>query len=203
MASERRLTAFVGAVEHGNSMFLVTVDAKGAILDRRGADLTTELSTHPHHHEGSWAVGRYRDTPWAREISLPDAIELVERVRVAALEGASALVANLTEDIAARIRGIALRACPDLPPTVEACIRDHRAQTFADTVLYRNAMATAARESKWRVHWYDKDKVFEEAESILNRDVQQVLKDMGRVIGPPWQARHKLAAAAAISVSRK
>ena len=34
---------------------------------------------------------------------------------------------------------------------------------------------------------------------ILFRDIAPLLRDMGRAIGPPWQAAHKLAAAAAIA----
>ena len=55
--------AAVGVVEHGNSAVLVTVTAGGELLDRRRIDLTDGLPTHPHHHEGSWAVGRYASTP--------------------------------------------------------------------------------------------------------------------------------------------
>ena len=40
-------------------------------------DLTRGLPTHPYHHEGSWAVGRYANSAWAKKISLPDAIALV------------------------------------------------------------------------------------------------------------------------------
>src|SRR5579872_2053002 len=80
--------AVVGIAEHGNSAILVTLGHDGRLIDRRRVDLTRRLPTHPYHHEGSWAVGRYTDSPWAREISLPDAIALVERVREAALRGA-------------------------------------------------------------------------------------------------------------------
>ena len=84
----KQRTATVGVTEHGNSAVLVTVASDGKLLDRRRIDLTDgDLPTHPHHHEGSWAVGRYRNSPWAREISLPEVIELVERVRVSAARG--------------------------------------------------------------------------------------------------------------------
>lgn len=76
--------AAVGVAEHGNSAVLVTVASGGELLDRRRVDLTSGLPTHPYHHEGSWAVGRYLKSPWARAISLPDAVALVERVREAA-----------------------------------------------------------------------------------------------------------------------
>ena len=79
-------SATIGVTEHGNSAILVTLSDEGTVLDRRTIDLTGgDLPTHPYHHEGSWAVGRYRDSAWAREISLSEAIELVERVEAAAL----------------------------------------------------------------------------------------------------------------------
>src|SRR5882757_6916831 len=80
--------ATVGIAEHGNSAVLVTVAPGGELLDRRRIDLTHGLPTHPYHHEGSWAVGRYVNNSWARPISLADAIALVERVRESAAHGA-------------------------------------------------------------------------------------------------------------------
>src|SRR5215472_12932606 len=80
--------AAVGVVEHGNSAVLVTLAPGGEFLDRRRIDLTRGLPTHPYHHEGSWAVGRYLNSSWARAISLPDAVALVARVRQAAARGA-------------------------------------------------------------------------------------------------------------------
>ena len=59
--------ATVGVAEHGNSAVLVTIAPGGELLDRRRIDLTDRgLPTHPHHHEGSWAVGRYLNGPGAR-----------------------------------------------------------------------------------------------------------------------------------------
>ncbi len=60
-------TAIVGVTEHGNSAVLVTIASKDVqLLDRRRIDLTSGLPTHPYHHEGAWAVGRYLNSPWAR-----------------------------------------------------------------------------------------------------------------------------------------
>jgi len=56
-----------------------------------------------------------------------------------------------------------------------------------------------ARSRGWSVRWYDRERVFEEAAKALGEDVEAVLRAMGRAIGPPWQARHKLAAAAALA----
>lgn len=197
--------ATVGVAEHGNSAVLVTVGAGDALLDRRSIRLTDRgLSTHPHHHEGSWAVGRYLTIPGARTLSLSQAVALVERVRASAARGArdglEALAAAVPEPIAT----IAIRVCPRLPPTTEERIVDNRAQTVADSVMYREALASAAEARGWSVHWYDRDRVFLEAAAALGRgDIDAVLYAMGRSVGPPWQATHKRAAAAALAASTR
>ena len=194
------MNATVGAVEHGNSMVLVTVSPDGDVLDRRRVDLTEGLPTHPHHHEGSWAVGRYRNSAWAREITLAEALALVEQVRQAAARGARDCLDGLASTVAVRIDGVAIRACPELPPTVEERIRDNRAQTVADTVMYRQALANAAEARGWRVGWYDRTDVLERAAAALgSADIDACLKAMGRSVGAPWRADHKLAAAAALA----
>jgi hypothetical protein len=195
--------AFAGVAENGNSAVLVTVTAEGELLDRREIDLTGPgLPTHPHHHQGSWAVGRYLNTPGAHALPLADAVALVERVRAAAARGAREHLHALARALAVPIAAVALRACPPLPPTIEACIRDNRAQTYADSVMYRQALARAAEARGWSVRWYDRERVFREAAAaVRRRDIEAVLRAMGRAAGPPWQARHKLAAAAALAAS--
>lgn len=205
MARERtERTAAVGVTEHGNSVVLVTVAPDGELLDRRRIDLTdSELPTHPHHHEGSWAVGRYQDSPWAREISLAEAIELVERVRESAVRGARESLEALAAAVPIPITKVAIRVCPKLPPTTEERIADNRAQTVADSVMYREALATAAEARGWSVCWYDRERVFRDAATVLGcKDIDALLSAMGRSVGPPWQAKHKLAAAAALAASR-
>lgn len=196
--------AIVGVAEHSNSAILVTVAPGGECLDRRHIDLTDRgLPTHPHHHEGSWAVGRYLSTPGARTLSLADAVALVERVRGSAARGAREHLEALAAAVPMPIASIAIRVCPPLPPTTEQRIADNRAQTFADSVMYREALATAAAARGWSVHWYDRERVFRDAATALGgKDVDAVLSAMGKAMGPPWQAAHKLAAAAALAVTQ-
>ena len=148
--------ATVGVAEHGNSAVLVTLAPAGELLDRRDIELTERgLATHPHHHEGSWAVGRYLNTPGARALTLSEAVALVDRVRASAGRGARESL---------------------------------------------EALATAAEARGWSVHWYDRESVFREATAALGGDdIHAFLSAMGRAIGPPWRARHKLAAAAALA----
>ncbi|HXR92711.1 MAG TPA: hypothetical protein VN750_20790 [Steroidobacteraceae bacterium] len=197
------LGAVVGVAEHGNSAVLITLTPDGELLDRRRIDLTTGLPTHPYHHEGSWAIGRYLNS-WSREISLPEAVALVERVREAAAHGARASLEALSRELSVPITGIAVRVCPELPPTTEGRIIDTRAASVADSVMYREALATAGAARGWSVYWYDRDRVFREAAAALSgKDVDGFLQAMGRSLGPPWQAKHKLAAAAALAAAAR
>jgi hypothetical protein len=197
-----RRAATVGVAEHGNSAVLITVAPGGELLDRRRIDLTRGLPTHPYHHEGSWAVGRYVNSSWARAISLGDAVALVERVRDSAARGARESLAALAAAVPVPIASIAIRVCPKLPPTTEERIKDTRAANVADSVMYREALATAAEARGWFVHWYDRERVFRDAAAALGgKDVDAFLRTMGRSIGPPWQAKHKLAAAAALAAT--
>ena len=196
--------AAVGVAEHGNSAVLVTIAPDGQLLDRRRIDLTRGLPTHPYHHEGSWAVGRYIDSPWARTISLADAVALVERVRESAARGARESLEVLSVAVSMPVASIAIRVCPRLPATTEERIIDTRAANVADSVMYREALATAAAARGWSVHWYDRERVFQDAASALGgQEVAAFLRAMGRAVGPPWQAKHKLAAAAALAAGAR
>ena len=66
--------------------------------------------------------------------------------------------------------------------------------------MYREALATAAEARGWSVHWYDRERVYRDAAAALGgADLDAFLSAMGRSVGPPWQAKHKLAAAAALA----
>ena len=194
--------AAVGVAERSNSAVLVTVLPGGQLLDRRSVDLTHGLPTHPHHHEGSWAVGRYLGTPGARALPLAEVVRLVERVRAAALVGADDSLAALAAAVPVPIGSIAIRACPVLPATTEERIADNRAQAVADSVMYREALAGAARARGWAVYWYDRDRVWPDAATALGHDsIDAVVAAMGRSAGPPWQASHRLAAVSALAAA--
>jgi hypothetical protein len=200
----RRRTATVGVAEHGNSALLVTVAPGCELLDRRHIDLTSGLPTHPYHHEGAWAVGRYLNSPWARPISLAEAVALVERVHESAARGARESLEALAAAVPVPIASIAIRVCPTLPPTIEERIADSRAQVVADSVMYREALAVEAEARGWSVYWYERERVFRDAAAVLGcGDINAFLNVMGRSIGPPWQAKHKLAAAAALAAARR
>jgi hypothetical protein len=191
----------VGVVEHGSSATLVTVAGDGELLDRRRIDLTRDLPTHPHHHQGSWAIRRHTDNPSILSTSLADAVALVARVREAAARGAREGLQALVAAVPISTARIAIRSYPKLPSTIEECITDTRVANVADSVMYREALAAAAEARGWSVHWYRREIVFREAATALGvADIAAFLHTMGRSVGPPWQVKHKLAAAAALSV---
>ena len=133
-------------------------------------------------------------------LSLADAVALVERVRASAARGARESLEALAAEVSVPIASIAIRACPTLPSTIEERITDNRAQTVADSVMYRRALADAAEWRGWSVHWYARESVFRDAAATLGEDdIASSLRAMGKAVGPPWQAGHKLAAAAALA----
>jgi hypothetical protein len=194
------VSAAIGMAEQGSSAILVTVNHSGQLLDRRRIDLIRDLPTRPHHLQGSWADGRYQ-SPSQLQISLADAVALVERVREAAAEGARKGLDALADAVPISTARIAIRACPELPPTAEECITNASAASVADSVMYRKTLAAAAEARGWSVHWYHRETVFRDAAASLpEHDLDAFLQAMGRSVGPPWQVRHRIAAAAAIAV---
>jgi hypothetical protein len=176
--------------DHGGWAVLVTVARDGTLIDRRRVELVDDaLPRLPHHHDGHL-------------LPLPQAVELVERVRASARAHATACLEALAAAAAAAIVGIALRTCPPLPPTVAERITDYRAQNVADWVMYREALADAARARGWFVRWYDAKRVFAEAARALDRDdLDELLHEVGRSLGPPWQKDQRMAMAAAIAAA--
>jgi hypothetical protein len=148
--------------------------------------------------------GPLRKQPWARPVSLADVVALVERVRESAVRGAHEGLEALAGTVPVPIASIAIRVCPQLPPTTEERIVNTRAANVADSVMYREALATAAVARGWSVYWYDRERVFRDAAATLGGEsIDAFLRAMGRSVGSPWQAKHKLAAAAALAAGAR
>jgi hypothetical protein len=97
------------------------------------------------------------------------------------------------------ILGIALRECPQLPPTIAERLRNYRAQNVADWVMYRMALAGAAESRGWSVYWYKAKTVFDEAcDALKIKNLDAHFVKAKNSLGPPWGQDQKLAMAAAI-----
>src|SRR4051794_38279500 len=177
----------IGVSDHGGWAVLVTVAPDGSLLDRRRVELVDEgLPKIPHHSEG-------------QRLPLDEAVALVERVRVSA-ERHSILALDAVATVVPHIRGVALRNCPPLPPTIAERIKDYRAQNNADWVMYRQALAAAAETRGWPVHWFDAKNVLGAASEALGVDnLDAHFTQVRNSFGPPWTKDHKIAMAAAIA----
>jgi hypothetical protein len=177
----------IGVSDHGGWAVLVTVARDGTLLDRRRVELVDEgLPKLPHHHDG-------------QGLPLHEAVALVERARVSA-ERHAVLALDAVAMTVSCILGVALRNCPQLPPTIAERIKDYRAQNVADWVMYRKALASAAEARGWPVHWYDAKTVLGAARQALGvENLDAHFLQVRRAVGPPWGKDHKLAMAAAIS----
>lgn len=175
-----------GVSDHGGWAVLVTVALDGALIDRRRVKLVSEgLPKIPHDGEG-------------QKLPLGEALELVERMRVSA-EKHAALALDALALAVPRVLGIALRTCPQLPPTIAERIKDYRAQNVADWVMYRKALASAAEARGWPVYCYDAKEVFDAASQALRvENLDAHFLQVRRAIGPPWDKDHKLAMPAAV-----
>ena len=176
----------IGVSDHGGWAVLVTVARDGTLLDRRRVELVGEgVPKIPHHSEG-------------QRLPLDEAVALVERVRVSA-ERHAVLALDAVAKAVPRILGVALRKCPQLPPTIAERITDYRAQNVADWVMYRKALASAAEARLWPVLWYEAKSVSAAASRALRvENFDAHFLQMRKAVGPPWNNDHKLAMAAAI-----
>jgi hypothetical protein len=177
----------IGVSDHGGWAVLITIASDGTLLDRRRVELVDEgLPKIPHHSEG-------------QALPLVEAVALVERVRKSAERRARLGLEAVAMAVPVRILGVALRQCPRLPPTIAERIKDYRAQNVADWVMYRKALAAAAEERGWAVHWYDAKKVLNAASEALRiEDLDAYFLRLRKSIGSPWGKDHKIAMAAAI-----
>jgi hypothetical protein len=166
----------------------MTVARDGRLIDRRRVELVDGLlPKFPHHHEG-------------QSLPVDEAVALVERVTRSANACATACLEKLAATVSMPIAGIAIRACPPLPATVAKRLSDYRAQNVADSVMYREALARAAKARGWTVQWYRASSILAEADSALGRrTIEDLLEKTGAAIGPPWQKDHRLAMAAALA----
>lgn len=185
-----KTAGIIGVSDHGGWAILVTVARDGTILDRRRVELVDDnLPALPHHHEGQL-------------LSKERAVALVENVRLSAERHAVGALEAVAKAVP-QILGIALRNCPELPPTIAERISDYRARNVADWVMYRKALANAAQARGWPVHWYDAKKVLSSAGHALHvPNFDDYFLQLRSTLGPPWNQDHKLAMAAAVTASQ-
>ncbi len=182
--------AIIGVSDHAGWAVLVTVAGDGTLLDTRRVELVDEgLSNFPYHHG-------------AQGLPIDEGVALVERVRLSA-ERLAKLGLEIAESaVRAKVRAVALRAHPPMPPTVAERIQSYWAQTKADTIMYRHALAEAAQARGWAVHWFDAKAAIEEAGRALGGgELDRRFAEGKARFYPPWTQDHRLAMAAALALA--
>jgi hypothetical protein len=176
-------SAVAGVFDHTGWAVVVCV-ANGAVSDRRRIELIEPgLPRMPHHGPG-------------QRLPIDEAVALVERVRVSA----ELCAGRALDELPAEVGAITIRKRPALPTTVAGRITSYWAQTRADTVMYRDALAAAAQARGWPVHEYDTRTVLARAAEVLGiGDMSEHLAEVGKAKRPPWTKDHRLATAAALA----
>lgn len=177
-------SAIVGVADHGGWAVLVTVASSLVVLDRCRVELKDETLPGLPHHDAS------------RRLSLPETIDLVERVRMSARLRAPVVLGVLQERLSPPIMGIALRALPALPQDTAACIVNPWANARADGAMFRAELAGAATARGWAVHWVPKLDLDTAGQSEAFARSEP---EAARRFAPPWNKDCRLALAAALS----
>ena len=187
--------AVVGATVHYGRAELVALaveDGAPRFLDRRRIALIGEgLPSAPYHHE-------------ALELDIGAATALVNRVRRAVAERASAAISTMLAAYRARVLILPASPYDRLPDSLEEVLRSRPLTLAADGMLYRESLAEAAAGGGLEVLRYprksDPTVLAAGAMGVGVPEVTSLVARFGREAGTPWRKDHKLAAAAALSV---
>jgi hypothetical protein len=181
------VTRVLAIADHTGWAVALVADGAGQVFaSRRIALVSGDLPSMPHHGPG-------------QRLPPAEGVALIEQVRASATREAAARLDELAESVPG-IAAIALRVCPTMPATVADTLASYWAQTRADGVLYREALATAAKARGWAVDWFEKRAAAQRAEAALGKAGLAAAEAAARTaFGPPWTADHRMALSAAIS----
>jgi hypothetical protein len=176
----------LGIAHHLGWAVAVTASADHWVVDRRRIELLEPgVPSAPVEHEIT---------------GLDDAAAaaLVATVRASAVRSTSASLEQLADAVPEPIVSMSLRAWPlDFPDDIG---RQRRPPYYsrADSVMYLQVLADAARERGWAVHLFDARNVEGQAARVLGERADEVLHGPRDTLGPPWAKDHRIALAATI-----
>jgi hypothetical protein len=185
----------VGIAHHLGWAVAVTASADHRVIDRRRIELVDPaLPPAPVHHLGGAHEMHRPDEP------LDDSAlaTVVAEVRASAATLSAEALADLVGAVPQPIRSISLVAWPEDFPDDIAVVRRVPYESRADSVMYRQVLAAAARERGWAVLPYDAKTVEAEATARLGGRAHDILHGPRATLGPPWSKDHRMALAATI-----
>ncbi|SHN47286.1 hypothetical protein [Cryptosporangium aurantiacum] len=176
----------VGIAHHFGWAVAVTASADHRVVDRRRLVLVEPgTPAAPIHSDG-------------KGLDDAAAAELVARVRASAGRATAASLDELAAAVPDPIVSMSLRAWPlDFPDDI-AIQRRVPYEARADSVMYRQILAEAARARNWDVHLFEAKDVESRAAGILGERATDVLHGPRTTLGPPWTKDHRTALAATI-----
>ncbi|TQS41911.1 hypothetical protein [Cryptosporangium phraense] len=175
----------VGIAHHFGWAVAVVASSSEQVVDRRRIDLVEPgVPVAPVHGlSHSSAV-----------LSDDEVVALVARVRASSARA----VASALDDLPGPIVSMSLRAWPPDFPADVATQRKVPYEARADSVMYRQVLAEAARERGWEVHLFEARDVQSRAVALAGN----VLDAPRAVFGAPWGKDHRMAFAATILANR-
>jgi hypothetical protein len=136
----------------------------------------------------------------AAELPLPEAERLIERVRQAAYETALAAVGQAIGKLRVIRACIPASAAP-VTAELSAVLRSHPRIHAAEGALYGGAINAACEHIGIPLITVREREVWSRASAcaeMTEGELKARIAGLGKVLGPPWTADHKLATAAAI-----
>jgi hypothetical protein len=185
----------VGIAHHLGWAVAITASASHEVIDRRRIELVdARLPSAPIHDLG----GAHALHAPVEPLDDDALASLVREVRASAASAARTALEHLAATITEPIQSVSLVAWPDDFPTDIAVMRRVPYESRADSVMYRQVLADAARDRGFAVLRYDAKTVEAEAGRKLGDRAHEVLHGPRATLGPPWSKDHRIALAATI-----
>ncbi len=188
------MSVAAGISDHRGWAVVVCIGARDGVpfvADRRRIELVDDdVESQPFHHAGASQA--------------PAQVEsLVTRLRASAGARAQAALSLLRDELHAPLIAVALEEERlALPGSVAEVLESQPQMIAADGALYRSALRAAAERLGAEVIVLPRGSELEHAAAALaapNDQVDALLGELGRELGPPWRKEHRKAAAAAIA----
>jgi len=185
----------LGVAHHLGWAVAVTASSDHVVHDRRRIELVDPgLPAAPVHHVG----GPHALHRPAAPVDDEELGSLVARVRASAMRASTVALDELVGDVATPIVSLSVAAWPPEFPEDIAVQRRVPYESRADSVMYRQVLADAARRRGWAVHLYEAKSVEPDATRLLGARAHDVLHGPRATLGPPWSKDHRMALAATV-----
>ena len=188
------MSVAAGICDHRGWAVVVCIGARGSVpfvADRRRIELVDEeVESQPFHHAGADPV--------------PAQVEaLATRLRTSAGARAEAALSLIRDDLGAPLIAVALEEERlALHGSVAEILESQPQMIAADGAIYRSVLRAAAEGLGAEVIALPRGSELDRAAAALaasSDQVEALLDQLGRELGPPWRKEHRKAAAAAIA----